>query len=77
MLPRIPHKQTKRTQEIVAFRGMNRTQNTQDGDILNAEGLSTAEYPTVTQRGKRTRVHKAAEQTLPPTYIEYDAPTDI
>lgn len=77
MLPKIPHKQTKRTQEIVAFRGLNRTQNTQDGDILNAQNLSTAEYPTVTQRGKRTRVHKAVEQTFPPIYIEYDAPTDI
>lgn len=77
MLPKIPHKQTKRTQEIVAFRGMNRTQNTQDGDILNAQNLSTAEYPTVTQRGKRTRVHKAVEPTFPPIYIEYDAPTDI
>lgn len=73
MLPSIPHKQTKRTQEIVAFRGMNRTQNTQDGDLSDATNLSTAQYPTITQRGKRTLVHK----TTTPAVTDYSNPTDI
>lgn len=77
MLPKIPHKQTKRTQEIVAFRGLHRTQNTQDGDLCDATNLSTAQYPTITQRGKRTEVYRSVTPTFPPINIPYDNPTDI
>ncbi len=76
MLPSIPYnrkKSARRTQEIVAFRGLNRTQNTQDGDLCDALNLSTAQYPTITQRGKRTQVHK----TTTPAVTDYSNPTDI
>lgn len=71
MLPSIPYNRrssTRRTQEIVAFRGLNRTQNTQDGDLSDATNLSTAQYPTITQRGKRT---------MPPRHVNPEDPTDI
>lgn len=71
MLPTLPintnkwAKSYKRQQEIVAFRGLNRTQNTQEGEFSHAQNLSTANFPTLTQRGKRTAI------------TGYSNPTDI
>ncbi|MBO7670118.1 MAG: hypothetical protein J6S60_05965 [Oscillospiraceae bacterium] len=66
MLPKLPNTASKkRTQEIVAFRGLNRTENTRDGDLCDATNISTAQFPTLTPREKRTAV------------IGYTDPTDI
>ena len=64
-LPKLPRGGGARGQEVVAFRGLNRTENTQEGELRDASGLSTAAFPVLTQRGKRTALEG------------YAAPTDI
>lgn len=55
----------KRGEEIIEFRGLNRTENTRNGELKHAVNLSTANYPCISQRGKRVPM------------IEYVNPTDI
>lgn len=52
-LPRLPYTAGGRAQEIVAFRGLNRTENTREGELQNAVNMSTKDFPCLTQRGKR------------------------
>lgn len=68
-LPDIPYKNLKREQEIVTFRGLNRTENVRDGDLKNAVNLSTKSFPCITQRGKRTAV---TGYTAPDDIFEWD-----
>lgn len=60
----------KRSEEIIEFRGLNRTENTRNGELKHAVNLSTANYPCISQRGKRVAVTQTGE-------YEYDSPTDI
>ena len=64
-LPKLPAQSTKRAVDTVAFLGLNRMENTTDGEIRDAQNLSVSEYPCLTQRGKRLPVSG------------YSAPTDI
>ena len=65
MLPKLPYKGIRREKEIVAFLGLNRTETGQEGELRNATNMTTAEYPTLTQRQKRGVV------------IQYPTPADI
>lgn len=62
-LPKLPRSGGARGQETVAFRGLNRTENTQEGELRDAAGLSTAFFPVLTQRGKRTALEDYSEAT--------------
>lgn len=64
-LPKLPYRVQHHRQEIIAFRGLNRTENTQEGELRDAQNLSTAKFPCISQRGKRTALSG------------YSAPTDI
>lgn len=65
MLPKLPYKGTRREKEIVAFLGLNRTEATREGEVRDAKNMTVGEYPTLTQRQKRTAV------------AGYASPTDI
>ena len=49
ILPKLPYRFKKASQDIIEFRGLNKTENYKDGNLRNSIGLSTAEYPTLTQ----------------------------
>lgn len=49
ILPKLPYRFKKASQDIIEFRGLNKTENYKDGNLRDSIGLSTAEYPTLTQ----------------------------
>lgn len=56
MLPKLPYKGRKTERQIISFQGLNRSESTQDGELRDAEGLSTADFPCLTQRKGRTKL---------------------
>ena len=54
MLPRLPNNIQHNPVQTLAFRGLNLTNATQDGEFSDTLGLSTTDYPYLTQIVKRT-----------------------
>lgn len=52
-LPRLPNNFVKSRAHTVQFLGINLTENTQDGEMSDCKGLSTLQYPTLSQRKGR------------------------
>lgn len=63
MLPTLPVKATKRAVDTVAFLGLNRTDNTQDGEMRDMQNLSAEQFPTLTQRQMRTELEGYTDPT--------------
>ncbi len=49
LFPKLPYKFRKANQAAIEFAGINKTENYKDGNLRDSIGLSTAEYPTLTQ----------------------------
>lgn len=47
ILPRVPYNISKSKLQIAAFAGLNRTENTSDGELTDAYGLTTDHYPAL------------------------------
>ncbi len=55
MLPTLPYANTKSEIETVAFRGLNLTENTREGDISSSYGITLDSYPCIkTSHAKQT-----------------------
>ncbi len=65
MLPKLPAPSVKRSVDAVAFLGLNRTENTREGEMRDTQNLSTEAFPCLVQR--RARVDDTA----------YRDPTDL
>lgn len=55
MLPKIPYKMRKNKSQITAFRGINFSNVTREGDIADSKNISARAYPYLTTRRERTR----------------------
>lgn len=55
MLPRIPYKMRKNKSQITAFRGINYSNVTREGDIADSKNISARAYPYLTTRRGRSR----------------------
>jgi len=55
-LPKLPYQGGATQREVVAFGGLNRTENYKEGELTDAAGIVTAHYPVITQREAREAV---------------------
>lgn len=62
-LPRLPNNFVKSRAHTVQFLGINLTENTQDGEMSDCKGLSTLQYPTLSQRKGRETLENYGEVT--------------
>ena len=62
MLPYLQNTRSKTKQQIVAFRGLNLTENHADGEFAATTNLTSAEFPVLTQRAER-KVFRAGTAT--------------
>lgn len=54
MLPKIPYSTQKTKRQNIAFYGLNRTDNTTDGELSDSCGISSNRFPYLTQRKGRS-----------------------
>lgn len=52
-LPELIYKESKTTRQTAAFRGLNLSENTRDGELRDSLGLTTASFPCLTTRKGR------------------------
>lgn len=55
ILPKIPYTMRKNKSQVVAMRGINYSNVTQDGDIADSKGISARSYPYITTRKAREK----------------------
>lgn len=59
-LPDLPTVNLKRRKEMVSTRGINYSDNIQDGDLAKCENLSAKRWPYIATRNKRTQQNRSA-----------------
>ena len=63
ILPKLPYTMNKVQRQITEFLGLNLSENTKEGELSDAYGLSTEKYPSLTQRAGRTALDGYTEPT--------------
>ena len=63
MLPRIPYKMRKNKNQVTAFRGINFSNMTHEGDIADSQNISARAYPYLTTRKARELVESYGNTT--------------
>lgn len=53
ILPRLPYREQKRKKQIITFGGINYSRNYSEGELLESEGLTSEQFPCLTQRKGR------------------------
>lgn len=64
-LPELPYSMGKTRRQITQFLGLNLSENTREGEMTDTLGLTTENYPTLSQRGSWAQLDG------------YTAPTDV
>ena len=64
-LPNLPYNRTKIQRQITAFYGLNRSKSAKEGELTDSLGMSTADFPCLTQRAGREKISG------------YSAPSDL
>lgn len=62
-LPQMPYRSGATRQEIVAFGGLDRTENTREGELRDSAGIVSEHYPIMTQRLPREAVEGYTDPT--------------